>query len=156
MTTQERPHLIVITWDDIGGADTDLLAWESPFAVNTIPKVVTSVGWLLREGDEGITIATHFGASEEEQQPMYSGARVIPWDAIIERRELTVEDQDDDDGEGDDEEKEDESEPYTEEAYIIEVGDCPNCNRDSAELYAWGELKFCYDCLVLAKSGKYL
>ena len=34
-------------------------------------------------------------------------------------------------------------------------GECEGCNRDDMELYAWVELKLCFDCVLLGREGRW-
>ena len=52
------------------------------------------------------------------------------------------------DEEGDDEE---DTSPQ-----IVGAGDCETCSRDDVELYEWGELNLCFDCVLLAQGGRWL
>ena len=56
-------------------------------------------------------------------------------------------------GLGHDEEEDDEEDTSPQ---IVGEGDCETCSRDDVELYEWGELKLCFDCVLLAQGGRWL
>jgi hypothetical protein len=71
--------LIAVEWIDSSGAN----GWNRVSETPQAPERIRSIGWVIAESDESITIAPHMTTDQDDQNCM--GALTIP-KACIQRR----------------------------------------------------------------------
>jgi hypothetical protein len=87
MTT--RLPLVVVKWADAWVDGNEPVSLGSEVAITHKPKIIVTVGWLLREDEDGVSVANeHY-----EDENVYRGRTYIPRAMItsIERYRLTRE-----------------------------------------------------------------
>lgn len=75
-------RLMAIEWIDSCGPD----GWTRTSEVETSPVVCRSVGWIIAESEEAMTIAPHLGPDSED--PQCNGAITIPKVCVTKRRAI--------------------------------------------------------------------
>ena len=146
----EDPDYLVFDADlwegrDIVGADPSEYS-----AVALVELRPGSVELVLDHGDGAYRLATDTGR--------YNAQQVVCGDAGAVARVTGL--PHDQDGEDEDDDTEEEvvggwSDENAKAPPLVGEGECEGCNRDDMELYAWVELKLCFDCVLLGREGRW-
>jgi hypothetical protein len=72
--------LELVTWRDAGGEDS---GWKSPSDIGDDNPIITSVGWVVKETDNNLTLAMDLADDGET-----NGRSRIPKGMIVSRKEL--------------------------------------------------------------------
>ena len=84
MSALKPPEKRKLLWVDWVDASTCSQAWNFPEDMPGIPESIQSVGWVVRENDDAITIAAHWGNDS------VSGDMTIPKIAIVQIWEIDL------------------------------------------------------------------
>ena len=142
----EHPDYLVFDADLWEGRHVELTDPPDYAAVALVELRPGSVELVLDDGDHGdgaYRLATDTGRYNAQQVVCGDAGRVVSVTGL-------PHDQD-----GEEEVVGGWSDENAEAPLLVGEGECEGCNRDDMELYAWGELKLCFDCVLLGRDGRW-
>lgn len=79
---------VLLVWVDSSGGDTGWEVIEDLSEVASDCIICESLGWILKETEEAITIAHNVSDGNKSAQPQFTMAMTIPKVAILNRRNV--------------------------------------------------------------------